>query len=163
MSKAPTGARTTASADPQDTVARIIAAYEPVVLAQRRVLAKVWRDRSISKLNMHVLMLLDAYGPQSMSELAAHTDSSLPNLTGTVTRMEELGLVKRAHDEDDRRKVMVRTTSKGRALVQQIESVRRGELRRILQRLSASEQALCLEAMELMARATQEPAEEAQP
>ena len=105
---------------------------------------------------MYLLMVLEAHGPLSMSELAAHTDSPLPSLTGTVTRMEELGLVKRVHGQDDRRKVNVRATAKGRALVQQIESVRRGELRRILLRLSPPEQELCLAAMQAMARVVSE-------
>ena len=143
-------------ADREETVEQIIAAYEPVVLSQRRVLARVWKDRSISKRNMHLLMLLEAHGPLSMSELAAHAESSLPNLTGTIGRMEELGLVRRSHSEDDRRRVNVRATAKGRALVQQIELVRRGELRRILLKLTPEEQALCLQAMQAMARAATE-------
>jgi DNA-binding MarR family transcriptional regulator len=131
----------------------IIDAFEPVLAAQRRVIAKVWQDRSISKLNLHLLMLLDAHGPQSMSRLAALANVALPNLTGCVGRMEELGLVVRASDSRDRRLVVVRKTPRGRALVQEIESVRREELRRILNTLSADERARCLDAMRIMARA----------
>ena len=36
----------------------IAAAFGTVIAAQRRRLARVWRDRSVSKLNLHLLMLL---------------------------------------------------------------------------------------------------------
>jgi DNA-binding MarR family transcriptional regulator len=142
------------SKDP--SIERIVAALEPIMMAQRRVIARVWSDRSISKLNLHLLMLLDAQGPQSMSELASAANVSLPNLTCTVGRMEELGLVKRVHGEEDRRKVIVKPAAKGRALIQQIESVRRAEMQRILTRLTAHERAICVTAMEAMARAAAE-------
>ena len=140
-----------------DTVEQIVTAFEPVIAAQRRVIAKVWHDRSISKLNLFLLMLLRANGEQAMGQLATLAQVSVPNLTATVGRMEELGLVKRTHATHDRRLVIVRTTAKGRACLEQLESVRRAELRRILRKLSPQEQEMCLSAMQVMARAAEAP------
>ena len=145
-----------ASADAPDqdpVIEGIIDAFEPVLAAQRRVIARVWQDRSISKLNLHLLMLLDAHGPQPMTRLAALANVALPNLTGIVGRMEELGLVVRESDSRDRRLVVVRQTPRGQALLQEIESVRREELRRILHTLSPDERVECLDVMRIMARA----------
>jgi DNA-binding MarR family transcriptional regulator len=137
--------------DRDPVIEAIIDAFEPVLAAQRRVIAKVWQDRSISKLNLHLLMLLEAHGPQSMSRLAALANVALPNLTGIVGRMEELGLVVRESDSRDRRLVVVRKTPRGQALLHEIESVRRDELRRILQTLSPDERVRCRDAMRIMA------------
>jgi DNA-binding MarR family transcriptional regulator len=141
------------AAPPDDLVERIIDAMQPMVAAQRRVIAKVWHDRSISKLNLHLLMLLGAHGPQPMGQLAALADVALPNLTAIIDRMEDRDLVRRERDSNDRRVVVVHTTPGGAACLEELESVRRQELRRVLQHLSADEQRICLRAMELMSAA----------
>ncbi len=140
-----------------DMVERIIDEAEPLFNAQRRIIAKVWQDRSISKLNLHVLMLLEVNGPQPMSGLAALADVALPNLTGIIDRMEEHELVKRVRDKEDRRVVVVHATSRGQACLAELELVRREELRRILGKLQPEEQRLCLRAMRLISRAAIEP------
>src|SRR5688572_15687078 len=139
--------------EPDPVIEAIVDAFEPVLAAQRRVLAAVWQDRSISKLNLHILMLLQAHGPQPMSRLAALANVALPNLTAIVGRMEELGLVVRESDARDRRLVVVRETNRGRVCAEEVQSVRRDELRRILLTLSPEERQRCLEAMRTMARA----------
>jgi DNA-binding MarR family transcriptional regulator len=153
----PEGSAALEDLDRDPVIEGIIEAFEPLLVAQRRVMAKVWQDRSISKLNLHLLMLLEANGPQSMSRLAALANVALPNLTGTVSRMEELGLVVRESDSRDRRLVVVRKTPRGRALLQELESVRHEELRRILHELSPPERRQCLDAMRIMARAATSP------
>jgi DNA-binding MarR family transcriptional regulator len=139
--------------DRDPVVEGIVDAFEPVLAAQRRVLAAVWQDRSISKLNLHILLLLQGHGPQSMSRLAALANVALPNLTAIIGRMEELGLVVREADARDRRLVVVRETDRGRGCAEEIQSVRRDELRRILLTLTPSERSLCFEAMQTLARA----------
>jgi DNA-binding MarR family transcriptional regulator len=149
-----------AGLDEDDRVDEISDAFRTVIASQRRMMAKVWRDRSISKLNLHLLMLLEARESQSMGELAEQAGVTLPNLTGTITRMEELGLVRRVPCREDRRKVLVRLAAKGRTVLAQIESIRRAEIRRLLRRLSPAEQENCLTAMRALARAAAEPVPE---
>ncbi len=136
-----------------DLVEQIIDEAQPLLNAQRHVIAKVWQDRSISKLNLHLLMLLEVHGPQPMSQLAALGDVALPNLTGIIDRMEERGLVRRVRDEDDRRVIVVHATTSGHDCLAELETVRREELRRILRKLGPDEQGLCLQAMQAIARA----------
>jgi DNA-binding MarR family transcriptional regulator len=50
----------------------------------------------------------------SMKELADRARVKLPNMTMMIDEMEQAGMVKRMRDKDDRRKVMVGLTSKGR-------------------------------------------------
>jgi DNA-binding MarR family transcriptional regulator len=140
-----------------DVVEQIVDEAESLFTAQRRVIARVWQDRSISKLNIHLLMLLQVHGPQSMSQLAALADVALPNLTGIVDRMEERELVRRERDREDRRVVVVHVTTQGTAILAELESVRREELRRILRTLDPDEQRLCLRAMRIISRAAAEP------
>jgi len=58
--------------------------------------------------------------PLSMSEIAEKMSHSTAAATGLVDRLENLGYVQRAHAANDRRKVLVKITKKGRALVERI-------------------------------------------
>ncbi|MEQ1861495.1 MAG: MarR family transcriptional regulator [Chthoniobacteraceae bacterium] len=53
----------------------------------------------------------------TMSEIAQKMGHTTAASTGLVDRLENLGLVRRDHDRDDRRKIFVQPTPAGRALV----------------------------------------------
>ena len=56
----------------------------------------------------------------SMTEIADKMTHTTAAATGLVDRLENLGYVRRTHGADDRRKVLVRITPKGLALVGRI-------------------------------------------
>ena len=138
-----------------DLVDAIVAEYEPIVARTRRALAGVWHDRKVSKTTLFVLMQLEMHGPISMSRLAGLLDAGLPNMTGIVTRMEELGFVERVRDDRDRRVVLVRATARGGEMVQELEAIRRRQLRQLVVELDPSDRQACLQAF----RALREAAE----
>ena len=115
-----------------DLVDAIVAEYEPIVARTRRAMAGVWQDRKVSKTTLFVLMQLEMHGPISMSRLAGLLDVGLSNMTGIVTRMEELGLVERVRDDHDRRVVLVRATPRGMEMVEELEAIRRQHLRQLV-------------------------------
>lgn len=143
-------------AEGEELVELILGELEPVMALQRHAMAHVWHDRSISKANMHVLMLLDQLGPLPMGRLATLVDVSLPSLTGIVDRMAEHGLVDRGRDEHDRRVVVVHVADKGRQTLQELEQVRRDLMRRVLQEMSPTDQRQCLGTVRTMHRIVDE-------
>lgn len=56
--------------------------------------------------------------PLSMSEIAERMNHRTAATTGLVDRLENLGYVRRVHDANDRRRVVVQITPKGRDLVE---------------------------------------------
>jgi len=138
-----------------DLIDAIVAEYEPIVARTRRALAGIWLDRKVSKTTLFVLMQLEMHGPISMSRLAGLLDAGLPNVTGIVTRMEELGFVERVRDERDRRVVLVTATARGGEMVQELEAIRRQHLRQLVVELDPSDRQACLQAF----RALREAAE----
>ena len=129
---------------------QIMDELEPLLARQRQATAQVWLDRSVSKSNLYILMLLDQFGPLAMSKLASLLDVSLPNLTGIVDRMEEHGLIERDRDDADRRVVRVQSTPKGQAVVQEMEDARTRHMREILCALSSRDRRACLLAFKAM-------------
>lgn len=75
-------------------------------------------DHALKRIGMdvarwRVLMILNEFGPSSVSTLADHAVIKLPTMTKTVLRMEAEGLVATGHDPFDRRVTIVSATAKG--------------------------------------------------
>ena len=92
------------------SVDEVLEGLSPMMAYQRRAMMRIWQDRSLSKLHLHVLTLLDHHGPLPMSRLAALVGVSVSNMTGIVDRLAQHGLVERIRDDRDRRLVLVRAT-----------------------------------------------------
>ena len=90
----------------------------------------------VSMTHMHVMWLLQHHGDLSMSRLAELLDVSFSNATGIVDRMAERGLVERVRVPDDRRVVIVRASAEGARQRDEIEALKQGRMRAILERLN---------------------------
>lgn len=95
--------------------------------------------QGISMTQLHLMNLLDQHGEMPMSRLAEMLDVSLSNGTGLIDRVEERGFVERIRVPSDRRMVMVRLTSAGREMLDEIETVREQILRRVLDKLDRAQ------------------------
>jgi DNA-binding MarR family transcriptional regulator len=83
-------------------------------------LEKVFSILSENKLGLsalHALVLATAPGGIRMVDIAAATQKTTANVTGTVDRLEKLGYVQRMHGTQDRREVLVHATDSGKDLV----------------------------------------------
>ena len=76
----------------------------------------------------------------SMSEIAEKMNHSTAAATGLVDRLENLGYVQRSHAATDRRKVLVKITKKGSALVEKIRQDIVNNLTQIMDLLPPDEQ-----------------------
>ena len=76
----------------------------------------------------------------SMTEIAELMSHTTAAATGLVDRLENLGYVRRSHDEGDRRKVLVQTTPKGDELVSRIRADIVQKLTDVMEVLTPSEQ-----------------------
>ena len=76
-------------------------------------------DSGVTDLKQSQVKAIYAFRDQdsfSMKELADNVGVKLPNMTMMIDEMEQAGMAKRMRDTDDRRKVMVVLTSKGRKI-----------------------------------------------
>lgn len=91
--------------------------------------------------HFRVLEALDAHEPRAMGEIAAAALIETPTLTKIVDRMTTEGLVYRAPDPEDRRRVLVVATAEGKALFKRLRGVTLAQERRLADRLEASKAA----------------------
>lgn len=82
---------------------------------------KVAREQGISVTHVLILFFLNEKS-STMNELAKEMKFSTAASTGSVDRMEKLGLVARQHADDDRRVIVASITQKGRALLISIKN-----------------------------------------
>lgn len=94
-----------------------------LTVLQRRFLANLSRELSRGNVSFPQYFLLGYLGQAkflTMSEIAQKMGHTTAAATGLVDRLENLGLVERAHAVEDRRKIMVKITKSGTALVTHI-------------------------------------------
>ncbi|HWU27782.1 MAG TPA: MarR family transcriptional regulator [Microbacterium sp.] len=72
---------------------------------------------AMSDAQLAALGALRAHGRRTLSGLAEHERVTAPTMSATVNGLEELGLVVRVPDEDDRRRVYVEITAEGEKVV----------------------------------------------
>jgi DNA-binding MarR family transcriptional regulator len=103
-----------------------------------------------------VLGRLDREGPQSVSDLAVAERVRPQSMAQTVGDLEADGLVARRPDPDDRRRALVSLTDEGAAALAADRLHREGWMAHaIADELSADEQAVLAEAVEILRRLAQ--------
>jgi len=112
-----------------------------------------WVACSLSLIHLHVLSLLEADGPLSMTHLAEALDVSVASVTGIVDRLEQRGFVERRRGQGDRRVIVVHRTAAGEAVFSDLAAHRRARLTRLLAEFSDEELAATLVFMRAIRRA----------
>ncbi|AZT91348.1 MarR family transcriptional regulator [Caldicellulosiruptor changbaiensis] len=67
---------------------------------------------------IHILHVIDSFGPMSISELARRLNISAPNMTPVLDKLISEGYIDRIKDESDRRISIIKTTEKGKWLLE---------------------------------------------
>jgi DNA-binding MarR family transcriptional regulator len=87
----------------------------------------------------------------SLSDVAQHVGTSLPSMSKLVDGLVGRGLVERAAEADDRRRVAITLTQEGRKLVATVRGGTQDHLAGLFEELAAAERSTIVEAMELLA------------
>ncbi len=88
-----------------------------------------------------ILEVLDASEPRAMGEIAAQALIETPTLTKIIDKMTTEGLVYRAPDTHDRRRVLILTTPAGKALFKRLRGVASAQEKRIVEVLETEKAA----------------------
>jgi DNA-binding MarR family transcriptional regulator len=133
---------------------------EEMVELQRRV----DRDRRQYELDawMHLhlgigqlkaLFFISNRGSTTTGKLATALGVTPTNVTGIIDRLLEKELITRTGDPDDRRVLLLRTTTPGDELVTELRQKRRERMTELFNRLSDEEAAFVAQALKIMVKA----------
>src|SRR5690349_7054749 len=88
----------------------------------QQAFAKLFKERGISQAQYNVLRILRGAGTElPCLEIAGRMISHLPDITRLVARLEAAGLVERSRIPSDRRVVLVKVTTKGLTLLEELD------------------------------------------
>ena len=86
-----------------------------------RNLAPVFEKANVTPQQWAVLSVIDAEGtPMSLASVARKLAVSKQNMTGMISRLEQLGMIERSDDPHDLRSARVELTRRGRGLVEKL-------------------------------------------
>ncbi|NVK77620.1 MarR family transcriptional regulator [Streptomyces morookaense] len=106
-----------------------------------------------------VLSRLDRHGPATTVALARAERVRPQSMGATVGALEEEGLVQRSPHPTDRRQAIMSLTDKGRRQLTEVRRTREGWIAQALgERLDEREQAVVIEALDLLARLAEDEA-----
>jgi DNA-binding MarR family transcriptional regulator len=140
----------TASAPPStatDRAGEIIQALAPLLAQHRHRWAARCQAHGLSIVGFQVLALLEMHGGMPMTRLADELGVALPNATGIVGRLVERGIVARADDAQDRRRVVVTLTDTGHGLIAEMEEGRRERMSRLFSQMTDDQQERLLQSV----------------
>jgi DNA-binding MarR family transcriptional regulator len=113
-----------------------------ILFSQREFLLNLSRElnrENISFAQFFLLSYLATARELTMTDIARKMAHSTAAATGLVDRLEKLGYMERTHAIDDRRKVMVRVTSKGMDLVNRLRDELQNQIAEAMQESSVSD------------------------
>lgn len=134
----PVGAVQPSSPPPVDAIDAVVGELHEMIGSLRCAGTGRMVKAGISMTHLHILWVLEHHGDVTMTRLAELLDVSLSNATGLIDRMEERGLIERVRVASDRRVVIVRASTEGARIRDEIEALKQDRMRSILGRLSES-------------------------
>ncbi len=89
--------------------------------------------------HMMIMKMLQESGPLSSSEIGEMLSIAKSQITHSVDKLVKLGLVEREHDTEDRRKIEISLTNKGRSILEKVDKTIGNHLKEKLAILSDDE------------------------
>jgi DNA-binding MarR family transcriptional regulator len=116
----------------------------------RQLLWQKASDLDLTYAQSQVLFRLAEHPGSHMGDVAKAFGVTLPAVTHIVDRLEEKGLVARGDHPADRRVYVLDLTRAGRALVEELETIRLRGMERVLARMSADDRRQVLTGLEAL-------------
>jgi DNA-binding MarR family transcriptional regulator len=113
-----------------------------ILFSQREFMLNLSRDLNKDNLSFAQFFLLSFLATAkeiTMTDIARKMGHSTAAATGLVDRLEKLGYMERTHAIDDRRKVLVRVTSKGVDLVNKLREQLQSRIAEAMQETDADD------------------------
>jgi len=114
--------------------------FSIIARRQTRCLAQMHSaELGLSVNGWKLLSVIDHFGPLSASEAGAHTSLEPAKVTRGIDALAEQGLVLRREDANDRRRIVLSLSAKGKRIHDKVEQVSRALERKLLSVLTPAE------------------------
>ena len=112
-----------------------------------------WLRLHLSMGQLKALFFISNRGPATAGKLADAIKVTPANATGIIDRLLEKNLIIRNHDPNDRRVILLRSTSQGDELVAELRQKRKERLTELFNHLPAEDAEIVKQSLQIMVRA----------
>ena len=140
---------------------------EEMIESQRRVdrdrrqyELDAWMRLNLGIGQLKTLFFISNHGSTTTGKLAAALGVTPTNVTGIIDRLLERKLITRTGDPDDRRVILLRTTSQSEELVTELRQKRKERMLELFNHLTDKEAAIVAQALKILVKAIEEHYEE---
>jgi DNA-binding MarR family transcriptional regulator len=119
-----------------DSAVRLVAALPPALFS---AVAGVAHAHGLTPAQVKVILQVGARGRMTMGEIACGLSVSMPATSEIVDRLVEAGQLVRAIDPTDRRRVLIAPTAESLRVVEEVNELRREQIRAALALLNEDE------------------------
>ncbi len=144
--------------DREHVVDAVLAASRAIVALSVRSLSAVSEEVTLAQ--YRTLVVLASRGPQAVVALAEDLGVSAPTASRMCDRLVRDGLISRTEDAEDRRRVSLILTTRGRRLLDEVTVRRRVEIRQVLEAMPAEVQRTLVDGLHRFAAAAGEVPEQ---
>jgi len=137
----------------EELIQEIIELQRKVDRDRRQYELNTWMRLRLTIGQLKSLFFISNQGSTSLGKLAAALGVTPANTTGIVDRLVKRGLITRAGSPDDRRVLLLRTTSRGEELVTNLRARRKEQMVEIFSRLSDDDAAMLRLALKTLVKA----------
>jgi len=123
----------------KDDIQAIIDLQRRVDRDRRQLETEEWLRLKLSIGQLKSLFFISNRGQTNLGSLAAALKVTPTNTTGIVERLVKRGLISRTENPEDRRFLVLKTTTRGEQLVSELRQRRSERMREILGRLNDSD------------------------
>jgi DNA-binding MarR family transcriptional regulator len=137
----------------KDLIGKLIELQRRIDRDRRQDELDAWLRLNLGIGQLKSLFFISNRGSTSLGKLAAALKVTPTNTTGIVDRLLERKLITRKESPDDRRVLVLRTTPRGEALVNELRQKRKERMTEIFSRLTDEQAEIVAQALKFMVEA----------
>ena len=137
----------------QEIVEELIELQRKIDRDRRQYELDAWMSLNLGIGQLKTLFFISNRGATTTGKLATALKVTPTNITGIIDRLLEKNLITRTGDPDDRRVLVLRTTSKGDELVAELRQKHRERMTELFNNLSEKEAEIAAHGLKIMVKA----------
>lgn len=137
----------------KDIIDELIELQRRIDRDRRQEELEAWLRLNLGIGQLKSLFFISNRGSTSLGKLAAALKVTPTNTTGIVDRLLERKLITRKESPDDRRVLVLRTTARGEALVNELRQKRKERMTELFSHLTEEEAKTVLQSLKILAKA----------
>lgn len=145
--------------DKKENIRSIIGLMNNLMLSAKAHEPHPWLHLELTREQLRIMFLLSFTGRSSPGEVAGSFGVPRANVTSTIDRLVERGLISRQENPDDRRSHILSLTEEGRGQVERLREIGAAKIKGVLERMPDNALVSLQKGLEALIKALEEEGE----